>query len=330
MTQFPKNFEKIVESVKTMEIRGAGEIARSAAEALLLVAESSKAETVNEFVDDLDRAARSLLKTRPTAVSLPNSVRYVMKRVLDAKSSALKIDELRNVTIDAAKKFIENSKNAVKKIGEIGSKRIQDGDLLLTHCNSTAALAIILRAWEDGKQIKVFATETRPLFQGRTTAKILDRAGVPVTLIVDSAVRYFMPKIDKVVVGADAVAANGAVVNKIGTSMVALAAHEARVLFFVAAETYKFSPETMLGELVLIEERDVAEVVPADVLKGFRKLNVRNPSFDVTPAEYIDLIVTERGVIPPQGALSILQTEFGWMSLEELQQYQTYAKLEEE
>ena len=330
MTQFPKKFEKIVESIKSMEIRGAGEIARSAAEALLLVAESSKAETVNEFVDDLDRAARILLKTRPTAVSLPNGVRYVMKRVLDAKASALKIDELRNVTIDAAKKFIEDSKNAVKKIGEIGSKRIQDGDVLLTHCNSTAALSIILRAWEDGKQIKVFATETRPLFQGRITAKILDRAGVPVTLIVDSAVRYFMPKIDKVVVGADAVAANGAVVNKIGTSMVALAAHEARALFFVAAETYKFSPETMLGELVLIEERDMAEVVPSDILKGFRKLSVRNPSFDVTPAEYIDLIVTERGIIPPQGALSILQTEFGWMSLEELHQYQTYEKLEEE
>jgi ribose 1,5-bisphosphate isomerase len=139
-----------------------------------------------------------------------------------------------------------------------------------------------------------------------------------------------MPKIDKVVVGADAIAANGAVVNKIGTSMVALAAHEARVLFFVAAETYKFSPETMFGELVLIEERKATEVVPSKILKGYRKITVRNPSFDVTPAEYVDLIVTERGIIPPQGALSILQSEFGWMSLEELHQYQTYAKLEEE
>ncbi|MBS7643975.1 ribose 1,5-bisphosphate isomerase [Candidatus Bathyarchaeota archaeon] len=330
MTQFPKIFEQIVEGIKTMEIRGAAEIARSAAEALLSVAESSKAETVAEFVNDLDQAARILLKTRPTAVSLPNSVRYIMKRVLDAKFSNLKIDELRNVTIDAARKFIENSKNAVKRIGEIGSKRIQDGDLLLTHCNSTAALSIILRAWEEGKQIKVFATETRPLFQGRTTAKILARAGIPVTLIVDSAVRYFMPKIDKVVVGADAIAANGAVVNKIGTSMVALAAHEARVLFFVAAETYKFSPETMFGELVLIEERNATEVVPSKILKTYRKITVRNPSFDVTPAEYVDLIVTERGIIPPQGAISILQSEFGWMSLEELHQYQTYAKLEEE
>jgi ribose 1,5-bisphosphate isomerase len=128
---------------------------------------------------------------------------------------------------------------------------------------------------------------------------------------------------DKAIVGADAVAANGAVVNKIGTSMVALAAHESRVLFFVAAETYKFSPETMLGRLVRIEERGVSEVISERELKRMPKVNVRNPAFDVTPPDYIDLIITERGIIPPQAAIMVIQEEFGSITRDELIKYQT-------
>jgi len=141
--------------------------------------------------------------------------------------------------------------------------------------------------------------------------KILGERGIPVTLIIDSAARYFMNEIDKVIVGADAIAANGAVINKIGTSLIALAAKEARTLFFVAAETYKFSPETVIGALIKIEERGPSEVLPSSRLRKYKGVTVKNPSFDVTPAEYIDLIITEKGIIPPSAAFTIIQQEFG-------------------
>ncbi|MEM3522592.1 MAG: hypothetical protein QXD78_06100, partial [Candidatus Bathyarchaeia archaeon] len=134
---------------------------------------------------------------------------------------------------------------------------------------------------------------------------------------------------DEVIVGADAITANGAVVNKIGTSMIALAAHEARVRFFVAAETYKFSPETMIGELVNIEERDSSEVIPLEELKTMKNVIVKNPAFDVTPPEYIDLIITEKGIIPPQGSMMVIQESFGAISFNALMEYQTY-KIDEE
>jgi len=312
VTQVPSaQVAEVAQGIKSMRIRGAGRIARAAVEALRITAEASKAETIDGFLTELDFTAKTLLRTRPTAVSLPNGIRYVMWRVLEAKSTTSSVEDLKAYTINLANCFKEGSKTAVKKIGEIGARRIKDGDIILTHCQSSAVDAIIKKAWKQGKKIKVYCTETRPRFQGRITARSLSRAGIPVTMIIDSAVRYFMNEVDKVVVGSDAIAANGAVVNKIGTSLVALAAHEARTLFYVAAETYKFSPETIVGKLIVIEERSPSEVVSPS-LKAMKNVGIRNPSFDVTPAEYIDLIITEKGIIPPQGAVSILQEEYGW------------------
>jgi len=324
MKVLPLEAKQIADDIRTMRTRGAGEIARSAVRALIIVAEASKAANVNEFVNELEHASRLLLETRPTAVSLPNGIRYVIHRVRESQKTRRNLEEIRSAAIRAGEEFIASSKTAIQRIGHIGAKRVKDGDILLTHCNSSAAIAIMKAAWEQGKQIQVFVTETRPRFQGWITAKALGEVGIPVTLIPDGAVRFFMDKVDRVIVGADAVTANGAVVNKIGTSMVALAAHEARVRFFVAAETYKFSPETMIGELVKIEERDILEVIPSDELKKMPNVKVRNPSFDITPPEYVDIIITEKGIIPPQGAILVLQEMFGILTPEELKEYQTY------
>lgn len=316
------NVRKIARDIETMKIRGASEIARFATKGLMITAKESKAKNVNDFVRELGSAAEILFKTRPTAVSLPNSIRYVMHKVREAQIRASNVEELRFLTIQIAQDFIENSKTAIQRIGEIGARRIRGGDVLMTHCNSSAAIAVIETARRQGKDIKVFATETRPRFQGRITAKSLSDAGIPVTLIVDSAARFFMNEVDKVIVGADVVTANGAVVNKIGTSLIALAAREARTLFFVAAETFKFSPETMIGELVTIEERDPSEIMLQKESKKMPNVVVRNPSFDVTPPEFIDLIITEKGIIPPQGAIMIIHETFGVTSPEELREYQ--------
>jgi len=319
----------MAEDIKAMRIRGAGEIARSAVEALLLTAQNSTANNPRELVEEIETAARLMVRTRPTAVSLPNGIRYVIHRVRESERSGVDVRLLREVTIKACREFIENSRTAIDRIGEIGAKRIRDGDVLMTHCHSLAVLKIIETAWRQGKKVKVYATETRPRFQGRTTAEKLAQMGIPVTLIADSAVRYFINEVDRVIVGADAVSANGAVVNKIGTSLMALAAREARTLFFVAAESYKFSPETMFGELVKIEERDASELIPPSELK-YHNISVANPSFDVTPPEYIDLIITERGIIPPQGAIFLIQEVFGVTTAEELEEFQTYELREED
>jgi ribose 1,5-bisphosphate isomerase len=296
------------EKIKNMEIRGAGRIARAAAEALRDKALSIKVTNTANFLTEMERAAETLIATRPTAVSLPNAVHIVMAGI-DASRTA---DEARNGVIQRADNFILSSQNAVQKIAEFGARHIRDGDTILTHCNSEAALSCIIEAHRSGKEITVYATEVRPGNQGLITIRALNDAGITTNYIVDSAVRSFIHKVDLVMVGADAVTVNGAVVNKIGTAQVAHTAHEARVNVIVAAETYKFAPRTILGEFIQIEERSSEEVLPEAIARTLPHVTVRNPVFDVTPAEYVDMIITEAGVIPPQMAYVIIRDYLGW------------------
>jgi len=296
------------EKIKCMEIRGAGRIARAAAEALKNEALGSKATMTAAFTGEMDRAAILLVATRPTAVSLPNAVHMVMAGINRAKT----VDEARAGIVQRADAFIQSSQHAVEKIAEFGARHIRDGDKILTHCNSEVALGCIIEAHRLGKEIEVFATEVRPRNQGLITIRTLNDAGIKTNFIVDSAVRSFINEIDLVVVGADAVTVNGAVVNKIGTSQVAHSAHEARVNVLVAAETYKFAPRTIIGEMIQIEERPGGEVLPDEIARTLPHVTVRNPAFDVTPAEFIDIIVTEQGAIPPQMAYVIIKEYLGW------------------
>ncbi len=310
----PDEVIRIADDIESMRIRGAGKIARAAVKTLRITVQNSKAKSIEELLEDLRNTAQMIIDTRPTAVSLPNGIRYVSKRVNKELKRNPTLEELKEIVEKAVKKFIVNSQRAVVRIGEIGSKRIMNGDVILTHCNSAAALSVILNAANQNKDVRVFATETRPRFQGHITCKILRDAGIDVALIVDSAVRLYMNRVNTTIVGADAISSNGALINKIGTSTVALVAKEARTLFFVAAETYKFSPETMVGELIEIEERDLEEVIDREELEKIGNPRVLNPAFDITPPQYIDLIITEKGIIPPQAAYTILQEEFGWLT----------------
>jgi len=296
------------EKIKSMEIRGAGRIARTAAEALRLHATALTTGDLDTFRREMEEAAQVLVATRPTAVSLPNAVHLVMAGLKHETT----VKEAREGVIRRASRFIESSREAVGKIARIGARHIRDGDVILTHCNSEAALSCIIEAHRDGKNIEVFATEVRPRNQGLVTIRTLNEAGIRTNFIVDSAVRSFINEVDLVIVGADAVTVNGAVVNKIGTSQVAHSAHEARVNVLVAAETYKFAPRTILGELISIEERPGSEVLPDEIAQTLKNVTVRNPAFDITPAEYIDLIVTEEGAIPPQMAYIIIKEYLGW------------------
>jgi ribose 1,5-bisphosphate isomerase len=297
--------EEIAKKIETMEIRGAALIASSAAGALRDFAESYQGR---DFKKDIAAAARRLYSTRPTAVTLWNAIHFVIGEVgqIDNKDTAMEH------VIKKATEFVDSAAKAKDIITKLGAGRIKDGDTVLTHCNSSLAVETINRAHADGKDIKAYNTESRPWRQGLITARQLSAAGVDTTLIIDSAVRYVMPEMDCVVVGADAIASNGAVVNKIGTSQIALCAHEARVPFMVCAETNKFSPRTLYGELVEIEERDVLEVVDEQDI-GTAK--VFNPVFDFTRPEYVDVIVTELGILSPFAAYEVITHRFGQNTL---------------
>lgn len=300
---------KVADSIRSMEIRGAGLIARSAAEALKQRAQAYEGSDLEELRRQLEEGRKALVASRPTAISLWNAVQATLRDTSGAGS----VEELRGIVARNADRFVSRSSRAVEVIGEFGANRIQDGMRIMTHCNSKAALGAIKAAHAQGKEVEVYATESRPWRQGLLTARDLSAAGVPVTLIIDSAVRWAMKDIDAVFVGADTVCSNGAVINKVGTSQVAMAAHEARVPVMVCAETYKFSPRTLSGELVEIEERDASEVVDPRLLPSGVK--VRNPVFDATPPEYIDSIITEVGVISPYAAYEVIVREFGQASI---------------
>lgn len=297
--------EDTAQKIRSMEIRGAGRIARAGASAMGDFADSYTGASLEDFVRDLSEAADVLLASRPTAVSLWNGVHATMRGVDGASS----FEEARALVSGNAKDFCSRSEMAVEEIARIGARRIQDGDVIMTHCNSSAALGVIKEAHRQGKDIKVYATESRPWRQGILTVNDLADAGVDITLIIDSAVRSVMKRTDKVFVGADTITSQGALVNKVGTSHLALAAHEARVNFYVCAETYKFSPMTLFGDTVTIEEREISEVVRPGEVRDTVK--IFNPVFDSTPAAYIDAIVTELGMMGPGAVYGVMVKQLG-------------------
>ena len=288
-----------------MRVRGAGRIARAGATALADYATSYEGRSLEEFRNDLRKASEVILGSRPTAVSLWNGVHYTLRGI----SSAETFEAARDSVIANGKEFVTNSEQAVQRIARIGAKRIKDGDVLMTHCNSSVAIGVILEAVRQGKDIKVYATESRPWRQGILTVNDLSKGGVDTTLIIDSAVRSVMSRVDRVFVGADTITSSGSLINKIGTSQVAMAANEARAEVNVCSETYKFSPKTMFGDTVTIEERDISEVVrPGEIPENVR---VFNPVFDTTPAKYIDNIITEVGIMSPGAVYGVMVKQFG-------------------
>ncbi|MFC7187265.1 ribose 1,5-bisphosphate isomerase [Halorubrum yunnanense] len=299
------------EEIATMEIRGAATIASAAAEALAEQARAAAdggptASDPAAFRASMRAAARTLRETRPTAVSLPNALRYVLQRM-----EGDDVDRLRRSVVDASGAFVRQLDRAQEDLGRVGANRLADGDTVMTHCHSTDALACIEAAVDQGKSISAVVKETRPRQQGHITAEALRDAGVPVTLIVDSAARRYLDEVDHVVVGADSIAADGGVINKIGTSGLAVNARERGVPIMTAAQTIKLHPETLTGHTVEIEMRDETEVIDPEAREEIGEVAVENPAFDVTPPRYMDAIVTEQGQFPPESIVTLMRELFG-------------------
>jgi methylthioribose-1-phosphate isomerase len=299
-----KNCEEVASAIKEMKMRGAPLIGVAAAYGMALTAYRSKARRRTDLVRDLEESAETLRKTRPTAVNLFWATERVLNKVNETQGD---VETLRQAVISEAHKMADEDVEVNHRIGEHGSKLIEDGDVILTHCNAGSlatvdygtALAVVRAAWEEGKQIRIIADETRPKLQGaRLTTYELMRDGIPVTLITDNMAGYSMSKglVNKVVVGADRIVRD-AVINKIGTYTVAILAHEHRIPFYVAAPTSTFDLSRS-AEAVIIEERNPNEVTHIRSLRTTPEgVEVMNPAFDITPLRYVDAIICEDGVL---------------------------------
>ncbi len=295
------------EKIRAFQVQGARNVAIAAIQALKTLAEQTKTENKKTFLAELKEAQTILFAARETEPLMRNAIRYLIIQVQNLESE--KVDELGQMVITKASKFLEDLDASRERTAEIGAKRIKDGSTVFTHCHSSTVTRLLAKAKAQGKKFQVICTETRPAFQGKLTAKELVDLGIETTFIVDSAARAFMKNVDVVVVGADAITSEGNVVNKIGTSGIAVLAYEARVPVYVVSEMLKFDPETLGGEFEKIEQRNPAEVwseAPA-------KLVVRNPAFDVTANRYISGIICEDGIVAPQAIVEVVCKRHPWV-----------------
>jgi ribose 1,5-bisphosphate isomerase len=297
----------VAERIRKLEVQGARNVAIAAIKAVEALAMETSAKTRKEFMKELAEARDVLFTSRSTEPLMRNAVRWIISQVENAGSE--EVGALAEVVVSSSSRFLKDLEASKECIAEIGAKRIRDGMVVFTHCHSSTVTNILRKAKEDGKEFEVVCTETRPVFQGRITAKELLSFGIKTTFIVDSAARSFMRNVDLVIVGADAITSEGNVVNKIGTGTIALLAHEARKPFYVVAELLKFDPATVCGEYSQIEERS-----PKEVWKDApEKLVIRNPAFDVTRRDFIHGVICEEGIIPPHAVSEIIHRKYPWI-----------------
>lgn len=303
------DYRELATAIKQLKIRGAPAIGIAAAFGVVLGANETKTEVYVEFRQRLNIIIDELAATRPTAVNLFWALDR-MRKIVNS-SGGLQIQQIKQMLLEEAIHILEEDQQTCQLIGKHGATLLKDGDAVLTHCNAGAlatagigtALGVIFTAVKQGKKIKVYADETRPLLQGaRLTAWELMKAGIDVTLICDNMAAWIMQQgwINCVMVGADRIAANGDAANKIGTYNLAVLAHYHQIPFYVVAPTSTFDMSIKSGKKILIEQR-----LSKEVTEGFGKRTapdgvlVYNPAFDVTPGELICAIVSEKGIFYP-------------------------------
>ena len=309
------DYREIAQAIVDMIVRGAPAIGVTAGYGIYFGAEEFKHLPIEAFLKEMQTVCDTIRSTRPTAVNLFWAVQRMEGVIADAKDKTPEaITALLKQEADA---ICEEDIAMCRAMGKNGAALIHKNDTILTHCNAGAlatadygtALGVVRAAWEAGKDIQVYADETRPFLQGaRLTAYELHKDGIPVTLITDNMAGWMMRqgKIDCVVVGADRIARNGDVANKIGTYSVSILAKAHGIPFYVAAPTSTIDFEMWSGDSIVIEERDSREVTHIkDVQIAPDGVRVENPAFDVTPHQNVTAIITEKGVVYPPYDINI-------------------------
>jgi methylthioribose-1-phosphate isomerase len=299
------DYRSIASAIVELKIRGAPAIGIAGAYAVVLGARKIDTAGRDEFLKELQVVIDAIAATRPTARNLF----FALERMKKAAEAAKSTTHIKKALTDEAVKIHREEADATRHLCLFGAGLMKDGETVLTHCNTGplatsgygTALGIIITAHKQGKQIKVLATETRPLLQGaRLTTWELKKAGIPVTLITDSMAGHFMRlgKVDCVITGADRIAANGDAANKIGTYTLAVLAKENRIPFYIAAPISTIDASLKTGDEIPIEERNSKEVTHIQgVPIAPEGVSAANPAFDVTPHQYITAIITDKGII---------------------------------
>ena len=287
--------------ISRLEIQGARNVAIFGIKTIIKFIKSGNWKSRKGFIRDLERATRKLSSARATEPGLRNAMRFILENARSGEN----LSESMNLGLESAHAMMDDIKKSLDNLVNVGVKRIPEG-VVFTHCHSSTVTSILKGAWDQGKRFKVINTETRPRFQGRITARELAKHGIPVIHIVDSAARFYMKDVDLVLVGGDAVTADGFLINKIGTSQIMLVARESGTMTASAVETFKFDPETLSGNWEKIEMRN-----PSEVWKNPpRGVKVLNPAFDMTPPEYINFMITDRGIISPYESRMIIMDKW--------------------
>ena len=299
-----EDYHQMAAAIREMRVRGAPLIGIAAAYGMALGARHIETSNMNDFLAQLRPIAEALAATRPTAINLS----WALKRMTLAAEAAADPQAAREALVAEALHIHQENADADRRLGQHGAQLIPAGSAVLTHCNTGSlatggygtALGVIRTAWEQGRLSRVYFSETRPLLQGaRLTAWELARDGIPATIIADSAAGFLMRRgaIACVIVGADRIAANGDVANKIGTYTLAVLARVHAIPCYVAAPTSTIDLATASGDQIPIEERPAEEVTTfAGVTVTPAGIEALNPAFDVTPHEYITAIISERGI----------------------------------
>jgi len=307
-----RTYPEVAEAIRSMVIRGAPAIGVAAAMGVALGVKNSRAQSVADLRNEFETIAETISKTRPTAVNLFWAVKRMRGKFEEAMagegSDAEKIARVKALLVEEGQRVLAEDIAVNEAMGKHGATLLPDAGTILTHCNAGAlatggygtALGVIRAAVEAGKQVNVFADETRPFLQGaRLTAWELAKDGIPVTVITDNMAGHFMKqsKIQAVIVGADRIAANGDVANKIGTYSVAVLARENRIPFYVAAPLSTIDLSLTSGDEIPIEERSPEEVTHwRGIQTAPENVSARHPAFDVTPHRYVTALITEHGI----------------------------------
>ena len=322
-----KDHRSVAQAITDMVVRGAPAIGAAAGFGLALAGFESASSSTKDLLSDLFNASRALKDARPTAVNLAWAIERIMTQTLQwlNQESAANLDQIRQFILEEAQRIADEDVEINKRMAEHGAALINDGDTIVHHCNTGAlatvdwgtALGVIRTAHEQGKKILVLVDETRPRLQGaRLTAWELEQYGIPYAIIPDNTAGYFLKagKVQKCFVGSDRTAANGDVANKIGTYMLALAAHDNGVPFYPVVPTSTIDLSLAHGDLIPIEERDPQEVLGLEFM-GERvapqNAGARNIAFDVTPNRLVTGIVTENGVVYPPFDINLRKAVLG-------------------
>jgi ribose 1,5-bisphosphate isomerase len=297
------NFEKTLRDIKYIKIQGAENVAKAAVISFSEYAKNIKSKNEKTFLKQIGIARKRLLETRPTEPLMRNSLDYILENIKSKKTEKIALE-----IMISSKKILEHFKKSEEVITEMGSRKIEKGMVVFTHCHSSTVMNILAKAAHK-KKFEVHNTEARPLLQGRKTAAELGKLGIKVTHFVDSAARLALKKSDIFLMGADAITSEGKVINKIGSELFAETAERYDIPVYVCSNSWKFDPKSVFGYRSPIELRPASEIWQ----RPPKNVKVMNFAFERIDSELITAIISELGIYQPGIFVEEVENNYPWL-----------------